>query len=66
MKIAIIVLPVVGILLGICGFCLLNNLHGKHSKVILIAGIVLVAIGFIAVIGAGFIERYMWWTSWGW
>lgn len=66
MKIANIVLPVIGILTGICGLLLLNNLHGKHSKVRLAIGIVLIAIGFIAVIGAGVIERYMWWTSWGW
>lgn len=66
MKIANIVLPVVGILLGACGLLLLNNLHEKHVKLKLSIAIVLIAIGFIAVIGAAIIERYMWWTSWGW
>lgn len=66
MKIANIVLPVVGILLGTCGLLLLNNLHEKYVKFKLSIAIVLIAIGFIAVIGAAIIERYMWWTSWGW
>lgn len=65
-KIANIVLPVVDILLGTCGLLLLNNLHEKCVKIKLYIAIVLIAIGFIAIIGARVIEKYMWWTSWGW
>lgn len=66
MKIANIVLPVIGIVLGICGVLLLDNLYGKHDKLKLVIAIVLLAIGFIAIISASVIEKYMWWTSWGW
>lgn len=66
MKVANIVLPVVGILLGACGLLLLNNLHERYVKLKLSIAILLIAIGFIAVIGASVIEKYMWWTSWGW
>lgn len=66
MKIANIVLPVVGILLGACGLLLLNNLHERYVKLKLSIAILLIVIGFIAVIGASVIEKYMWWTSWGW
>lgn len=66
MKIANIVLPVIGILLGLYGVLLFDNRYGKHEKLKLVIAIVLIVIGFITVIGAEVIEKYMWWTSWGW
>lgn len=66
MKIANIVLPVIGLVLGVCGVLLLDHLYGKYYKLKLVIAIVLIAIGFIAIIGARVIEKYMWWTSWGW
>lgn len=66
MKIAIIVLPIIGLISGVFGVLILDNSFGKYTKIMQFIAIMLIAIGFIAVIGAGAIEHFMWWTSWGW
>ncbi|QYN53073.1 hypothetical protein [Lactobacillus panisapium] len=66
MKIAIIVLPIIGLITGVLGVLILDIFFGEYTKIKQIIAITLIAIGFIAVIGAGAIEHFMWWTSWGW
>ena len=66
MKIAIIVLPIIGLILGVLGVLILDNFFGEYTKIKQFIAIMLIAIGFILVISAGTIERFMWWTSWGW
>lgn len=66
MKIAIIVLPIIGLISGVLGVLILDNFFGEYTKNKQIIAITLIAIGFILVISAGAIEHFMWWTSWGW
>lgn len=66
MKIAIIVLSIIGLISGVLGVLILDNFFGEYTKNKQIIAITLIAIGFILVISAGVIERFMWWTSWGW
>lgn len=66
MKLAIIVLPIIGLISGVLGMLILDNFFGEYSKIKQFIAILLIAIGFIAIISAGIIECYMWWTSWGW
>ena len=66
MKIAIIVLPIIGLISGVLGVLILDNFFGEYTKIKQIIAITLIAIGFILVISAGAIEHFMWWTSWGW
>lgn len=66
MKIAIIVLPIIGLITGVLGVLILDNFFGEYTKTKQIIAITLIAIGFILVISAGVIERFMWWTSCGW
>lgn len=65
-KITIIVLPIIGLILGVLGVLILDNFFGEYTKIKQIIAITLIAIGFILVISTGVIERFMWWTSWGW
>lgn len=66
MKIAIIVLPIIGLISGALGFLIFGNFLGEYTKIKQFIAIMLIAIGFILIISAGAIECYMWWTSWGW
>ncbi|MCX8721239.1 MULTISPECIES: hypothetical protein [unclassified Lactobacillus] len=66
MKLAIIVLPVIGLILGVLGILILDNFFGEYTKIKQFIAIVLIAVGFILAISAGVIEHFMWWTSWGW
>lgn len=66
MKIAIIVLSIIGLISGVLGVLILDNFFGEYTKIKQFIAIVLIAIGFIAVISASAIEHFMFWTSWGW
>lgn len=66
MKIAIIALPIIGLILGVLGVLILDNFFGEYTKTKQFIAIMLIAVAFIAIIGAAIIKRYMWWTSWGW
>lgn len=66
MKLAIIVLPVIGLILGVLGILILDNFFGEYTKIKQFIAIILIAIGFILAISVGAIEHFMWWTSWGW
>lgn len=66
MKLAIIVLPIIGLISGVLGMLILDNFFGEYTKINQFIAIMLIAIGFILIISAGAIECYMWWTSWGW
>lgn len=66
MKIAIIVLPIIGLISGVLGVLFFDNFFGEYTKIKQFIAIMLIAIGFILVISAGAIECYMWWTSFGW
>lgn len=53
-----------GLIFGIIGYMLLE-LKSENNLIFGIA-LALIAVGFILMIGSGILEKYMWWTSFGW
>ena len=53
-----------GLIFGIIGYMLLE-LKSENNLIFGIA-LALIAVGLILMIGSGILEKYMWWTSFGW
>lgn len=54
----------IGVISCVIGYILLNL--KTERKIVLVLAIALFAIGLILMIGSGILEKYMWWTSFGW
>ena len=55
---------IIGVISCVIGYILLNL--KTERKIVLVLAIALFAIGLILMIGSGILEKYMWWTSFGW
>ena len=55
---------IIGVISCVIGYILLNL--KTERKTVLVLAIALFAIGLILMIGSGILEKYMWWTSFGW
>ena len=64
MKAIYFLFEILGLILGVIGYILLNL--KSESKLLLVIAIALVAIGLILIFGSIILEKYMWWTSLGW
>lgn len=55
---------IIGVISCVIGYILLNL--KTERKIVLVLAIALFAIELILMIGSGILEKYMWWTSFGW
>lgn len=55
---------IIGVIFCVIGYILLNL--KTERKIVLVLAIALFVIGLILMIGSGILEKYMWWTSFGW
>lgn len=53
-----------GLLFGVIGYILLEFRSEKNLAFGI--ALVLIAVGFILIVGSIILEKYMWWTSLGW
>ena len=55
---------IIGVISCVIGYILLNL--KTERKIISVLAITLFVIGLVLMIGSGILEKYMWWTSFGW
>jgi len=64
MKVIYFLCEILGLILCVIGYILLEVRSEKNLEFGL--ALVLIAVGFILIVGSLILEKYMWWTSLGW